>query len=594
MVFWQHAAITRTYSSGGLKVLDGCVIGGHRRSSSRRNGGADSQVCGHVGQRWLALRAAAQTSSTWIPSMHPVSLLSRMSFGLLSGRRRTSRSSGLPEHSVLCTGGGIRALRPYGLLWLALLGVSAAIVAPPNIPVARHAPLLAVGMATLAGAVGLALLQLGVPRFWALGAPRDLCVGLAFGTLAVVNLVVRVVMPVLGAEPRSEAVTMILLIAGVVAAALFLLGLRLDTNVDGLGRRRLAWRVVVPSLGTLLASVVIVVLIGRADSLPTVIDAGARHLLDDQAAIVDILPGQAPWLVTVNGLLGIAMLVAAAGFIRRATASADLYEHVVAVALSLLAVGQLHALLFPPVEVDYVSVTAVFRLLAYLTLLFGLVARVGRDIAEKATQEERLRLSRELHDGLAQHLGLLTLRLSRAREPGRSIERRTHDLDAATHLVEIATLEARQAIVALRSGTMTWDELCNAVGTFADDFGRNHELAVDVRTTGSPPAHPLEAALRIEILRIMQEACSNAVRHGRAAHVEIELAAHGGSLDLSIRDDGRGFDLAGTVTPAGVGLRSMRERVERRGGTFVIESAPGQGAAVRIWVPLVAPREVRR
>jgi len=73
-----------------------------------------------------------------------------------------------------------------------------------------------VGVAALGGAVGLALLPLGVVRFWILGATRNLCVGLAFGTLAVTNLVVRVAMPVLSAEPRSDAITITVLITGAI------------------------------------------------------------------------------------------------------------------------------------------------------------------------------------------------------------------------------------------------------------------------------------------------------------------------------------------------------------------------------------------
>lgn len=507
--------------------------------------------------------------------------------------RRTRDASYLCGQPVLRTGNTLRALRPYALLWLALAGMIAALVMPPNLPIAGHAPLLAVGIATLGGTVGLALLQLGILRYWTLGSPRDLCVGLAFGTHAVANLAIRVALPILGVELRASAVTMIVLFSGVIAGALFLLGLRLGNGPDGDDRRRLLRTLGALTLGTIIAAVMAVTLLISRDALPGAIDASARRMLENQALIIDVLPGQAGWLVVANGALAAVMLLVAAGFIRCAVASTDLYDHVVATALSLLAAGQLLALLFPPVDVDYVSLGGLFRLFAYLTLLFGLIARTGRDIADQAAHAERLRLSRELHDGLAQHLGLLILLLSRAREPHRPPERVSRDLENAARLVEVAALEARQAIIALRSDTVTWDELRYAVGTFADDFARNHERSVDVRVSSPRPPHAIDAALRIEVLRIAHEACSNAVRHGLAERIEIQLQASDDWLELSVRDNGRGFDPCHT-TPGGVGLASMRERVERHDGTLTVKSTPGGGATVLARFSLRLPRERAR
>src|SRR6266496_1216698 len=96
----------------------------------------------------------------------------------------------------------------YAVLWIALLAISAAIVLPSEVPVAGPSPLLAVAVATLSAAVGLALLQLGILRFLTLGDVLDLCVGLAFGTLALANLVVRLAAPVVGMEPSRPEVTL--------------------------------------------------------------------------------------------------------------------------------------------------------------------------------------------------------------------------------------------------------------------------------------------------------------------------------------------------------------------------------------------------
>jgi signal transduction histidine kinase len=480
----------------------------------------------------------------------------------------------------------------YVVLWGLLLVVSALIVVPPEVPVAGPNPLLAASVALLAAAVGLALLQLGLLRFFALGDSTDLFIGFAFGTLAMTNLFVRVLSPVVGLEPsRPEVGLGLLLFTLMVAALLLLAGLARHAQVERSRRLQAALL-----LGGVLVGAFLLVgpaVLVTAPLLPPAVIPATAARIDDGAIIVDLLPGQEPWLLIVNSAISVAMVLATAGYAELAHKRTDCHLDSVVIALSLLTFAQFHSFLFPPISVDYVSTASGFRLAAYLVLLYGLVARIGRDITERVTDQERLRLSRELHDGLAQHLGLLNLRLSRAREPGRSTELLAHDLDVAVGLVEGATLEARQAIVTLRGGPIIWDELCSALSHFADEFSRNHDVVVHVQVAVTPPAHALEATLRIEVLRILHEACSNALRHGSAARINVNLIVEDGTLHLSIVDNGSGFDPAQEVTSMGIGLRSMRERAERRGGTFALDSAPGQGATIVIMLPLIPPRGVR-
>jgi hypothetical protein len=105
-----------------------------------------------------------------------------------------------------------------------------------------------------------------------------------------------------------------------------------------------------------------------------------------------------------------------------------------------------------------------------VVLLFSLVARIGQEIGEREGREERMRLSRELHDGLAQQLSLLYMRIDRADELKRTPERRQQDLEAARRLVEAALMEVRQAITALRRGTIAWEEFDRTVRALADEF----------------------------------------------------------------------------------------------------------------------------
>ena len=110
-----------------------------------------------------------------------------------------------------------------------------------------------------------------------------------------------------------------------------------------------------------------------------------------------------------------------------------------------------------------------------------------------------------------------------------------------------------------------------------------HEIEVEVALCEEP-----EASLEVNeaIYRIAQEALHNTVRHARANNVTIKMVCEGGRiLKLEVSDDGVGFETGGEF-PGHLGLRSMRERAQRLGGTLTVESDPGKGTTVRAHVPL--------
>jgi len=108
-------------------------------------------------------------------------------------------------------------------------------------------------------------------------------------------------------------------------------------------------------------------------------------------------------------------------------------------------------------------------------------------------------------------------------------------------------------------------------------------LKADVRVHGTPE---LDSTVEVELYRIVQEALNNAVRHAQADTVEVEIEARDGLVTITVRDDGGGFDPgARAIRERRLGLTSMRERAERLGGTFSVESAPGAGTTVRVEVP---------
>lgn len=480
---------------------------------------------------------------------------------------------------------GALGLPWHAALWVALVGLSSVLLLMPSVPVAGRNPLLAVAIGTTAAFVGLALLQLGTLRFLAFGRRVDLFTGAGFGVLALVNLVVTADQVWRAAGLSSRAVAYLFVFGDLLAAVLFVCGLFPPRSALLPAVRRTAMRRT--GLGLVLAvTIAFGILAASGSTLPPALDGRAYDLLqNDQGGwIRQSLPGQTAPLLLGNGAAAAFLLVAAVGYVAFSRRLADPQVGWLAAALTLLFFSQLHAFLFPRVALEYVSSADLLRLLAYVLLLFSLVTRLSGEIAERASRDERLRLSRELHDGLAQQLGLLNLRLNRAASPTRSAEARARDLESAKRLVEAASLEARQAITALRTGRVTWEELTRTVGTFTDEFAQNHEIAVQTTARGS--ALGISAELQAEVLRILHEAFSNAIRHGQATRLEVALDGQAHQLALIVSDNGRGFDPCSPEANAGVGLHSMRERVERRGGSLVVAAAPGQGAALHVRFPL--------
>ena len=229
-----------------------------------------------------------------------------------------------------------------------------------------------------------------------------------------------------------------------------------------------------------------------------------------------------------------------------------------------------------------------FQLAAYLALLFHLVSRITRDVAEGASAEERKRLSRDLHDGLAQNLSVLNMRLNEAIRvcPDPAAASLGRNLQASRRLAQAALFEARHAITALRTGSIGWDDCVEALETLCNEWAQNLEVDIRLRVEGTLAA--VNADLHVELLRILNEAISNAVRHGEAARIEVWLAveARPTRLILRVQDDGHGFPACGSPIGTGVGLRSLAERLERRRGVLTLQSCPADGTVVQVEIPV--------
>lgn len=201
------------------------------------------------------------------------------------------------------------------------------------------------------------------------------------------------------------------------------------------------------------------------------------------------------------------------------------------------------------------------------------------EIEAGAIMNERHRLAREIHDGLAQHLAFLKMRVSWLRRTPATID--VSHLQDVEGVLETALIEARHAITTLRAeplGTSTVE----AIGGYAEEFGQVSGIEMVLpRPQDVPEAGPKS---RVELLRIVQESLNNVRKHARATRVEIDVRERDGGLEVSVCDDGIGFVTSGGAR-GHFGLQIMRERAESVGGKLDVESQPGAGTAVTIWVP---------
>jgi signal transduction histidine kinase/ligand-binding sensor domain-containing protein len=221
----------------------------------------------------------------------------------------------------------------------------------------------------------------------------------------------------------------------------------------------------------------------------------------------------------------------------------------------------------------------------------GRMARLRRqlDVSLEARVNERLRISRDLHDTLLQSFHGLLLRFQTALEVWPSPESR-EILEKTIDQAAGALTEGRNAVQGLRSSATESNDLAEALRALAEtlaterDGGELPALSVEVR--GTPrPLHPI---VRDEVFRIAAEAMRNAFRHSAARNVEVETRYDERQLCLRVRDDGNGMDPAVAATggrEGHFGLSVMRERANVIGGQVTVWSAPGAGTEVELTVP---------
>ncbi len=229
-------------------------------------------------------------------------------------------------------------------------------------------------------------------------------------------------------------------------------------------------------------------------------------------------------------------------------------------------------------------------------------ARLFERSRELSVIEERNRLARELHDSVTQTLFSLDLTAAAAatlidRDPRKA----TAEIERLQELARSAIAEMRSLVFELRAPELDYDGFVATLRKHVDILRRVHRTDVRLEVRGDDAGCDagcdcpdtaaglgLDPVVERELLRVAQEALSNALRHARACSVRVLLEPRGAAVRLVVSDDGGGFDPDDRqVRATHLGLTSMRERARDLGGSLEIVSAPGSGTEVRLEVPRV-------
>jgi signal transduction histidine kinase len=362
------------------------------------------------------------------------------------------------------------------------------------------------------------------------------------------------------------------------------------------GARRRVRIVFLPVIVIVVATLVIYPF---RDWLPPLIEPdGMEALLAD--------PGEFALLPGFTGLALVIVVVTVTGLVAGVVLYRVTWGHggptsdaFTALGLVILAVAEVQYALWPSVYTNLVTISDVMRLVAYTVLLAGTFADQRSDLralrsaytaldrmrlneAERATLEERARLAREIHDGLAQHLWFAKLKFERLSSALSEDDRPL--ADEVTQALDAAIVEAREALVTMRSSLEEDAPFSDMLVRAIDDFESSSGLRAEfTASTGIPSS--FAPRVQVELLRIVSEALNNVRKHADATIVRITAEVSDGELLITITDNGRGFDQANAFDK-GMGLQGMRERARLVGGTLLVRSELAGGTTVEVRAPI--------
>jgi two-component system nitrate/nitrite sensor histidine kinase NarX len=223
-------------------------------------------------------------------------------------------------------------------------------------------------------------------------------------------------------------------------------------------------------------------------------------------------------------------------------------------------------------------------------------ARLYEQSERAAALAERERIVAEIHDGLAQTLSFLGLRLDVVGGliEDENLSRVPEHLALMRRTIEQADREARRMMASLQTSPHGHRTLRERMRQLVERFVQEHEMEIALRVEDEPPIRGTQE-VHEQVLRVVQEALTNVHKHARVSRATVTLGRHGVQAVVCIQDDGPGFDLKSL--PSGkhpfdklraprFGLKVMKTRAERIGGELSVDSAPGQGTTVTLRWPV--------
>jgi signal transduction histidine kinase len=202
----------------------------------------------------------------------------------------------------------------------------------------------------------------------------------------------------------------------------------------------------------------------------------------------------------------------------------------------------------------------------------------------EAQEEERRRVSQELHDDISQRLTALAIQLEVLHQArGISSEELHGKLGELQKQMEVLSEDLRRTARNLHPVMLTHLGLEPALRAYSEEFSKLRKIKVRLIARALPATIPSEVALCV--YRVVQEALGNVAKHAEAKRAVISISGSDDVLQIAIKDDGHGFD-PNHAKGKGLGLISMEERVRHLGGTFSISAKPGDGTRIDIRIPL--------
>jgi signal transduction histidine kinase len=235
-------------------------------------------------------------------------------------------------------------------------------------------------------------------------------------------------------------------------------------------------------------------------------------------------------------------------------------------------------------------------LVGVLVLAVGWITQLHRQVAERTSQlesqiqkrerleyqgnleRERTRIARDLHDELGADLTEISMLAQDVPEPP------TGHLARVSALIHNLVAKLDEVVWAVDPSMDNTVSLATYLAGFAEEFLAAAKVTCRVRMPAPLPERPLPAHIRHQLFLAVKEALNNAVRHGEATDITLQVDWNEHTLEITIQDQGKGFDVSQPAS--GHGLRNLEQRLADINGRCVVESQPGQGTTVRFFLPM--------